>query len=711
MRRVSGIGMGVQRTLFALGCLLWLLAPSVPLRAAPVMDAIRDLEKAAGGAVRITTSPLTGTATFVAATGGRGIRVAAAARASAAERAKAFVDAHGGAFGVRGAGDLQVIRTDGPDEVGMEHVRMQQMRGGVPVIGAELTVHLRGDAVIAVLGKTLSDLDDLDIAPRLSAAEAVRATRQMLAADLGVQDAALSTPHLEILDRRLLESRGTSPRLAWFMEATRRDRRERVWVDAASGEVLLHFNQLPDALDRRIYDAMGTTAIPGTLMRSEGGAPTGNADVDNVYDYARDTYDYYLNEHGRESFDGTGTTMIATVNSCTCGCPCFNAFWNGSQTIFGDIFATDDLVGHEFTHGVTEYSAGLIYYTWSGALDESYSDIFGETIDLTNGAGTDTPAVRWGFGEDIAPGFIGFRNLMDPTIWSDPGKVSDPQFHCDLSVDGGGVHTNSGIGNHAYALMVDGGVYNGYTNSGIGLTKAGKIEYRALTQYLTPVSDFTDNYNALLQSCADLVGTAGITAADCVQVENALDAVEMSEPWPCSAPQCPAAPVSGCTGTTRSLLLVKRDATDEGRNRLLWKGSVGSVSAGMFGDPTTSAGYALCVYDATGGSPSLVMSARVPAAGTCGDKPCWAATGDDDFKYRNAASNAEGITKVLLKPLSASAKAQVKGRGAKLNTPALPLTPPVTVQLLRGDSPDCWEAAYSAAPVINSATQFKAKSE
>ena len=98
-------------------------------------------------------------------------------------------------------------------------------------------------------------------------------------------------------------------------------------------------------------------------------------------------------------------------------------------------------------------------------------------------------------------------------------------------------HTNSGVPNHAYALMVDGGTYNGKTVTGMGLTKAGKIQYRALATYLTSASDFLDNYNALKQSCQDLIGTAGITAADCTEVGDALDAVEMASVWPCSPTQ------------------------------------------------------------------------------------------------------------------------------------------------------------------------------
>src|SRR6185369_6471708 len=101
-----------------------------------------------------------------------------------------------------------------------------------------------------------------------------------------------------------------------------------------------------------------------------------------------------------------------------------NAFWNGSQMVYGNGYASaDDVVGHELTHAVTERTAGLFYYMQSGALNESFSDIFGETIDLgsTVGGGNDTLAARWLLGEDLLIGAI--RNMSDPTVFGDPSRV------------------------------------------------------------------------------------------------------------------------------------------------------------------------------------------------------------------------------------------------------------------------------------------------
>ena len=134
--------------------------------------------------------------------------------------------------------------------------------------------------------------------------------------------------------------------------------------------------------------------------------------------------------------------------------------------------------------------------------------------------------------------------MMNPGQFGDPAKLSE--FLCITDgEDGGGVHINSGVPNHAYALMVDGGVFNGISVTGIGLIKAGKIQYRALTTYLQSGSNFADNYNALKQSCADL--TPGIvTSSECAEMTKALNAVEMGDSLPCppqrpvSVPLCPA---------------------------------------------------------------------------------------------------------------------------------------------------------------------------
>ena len=520
-----------------------LFAPAFGLAAQealdPVAAGVQELEMAAGGPVRVDRLPLTGLASFVAPSGTSGVPVRDAAAATPEARALSFLGQYGRLFGLRRVEDLRHIRTNPRDRVGMDHVRFQQLHDGIPVTGGELIVHLRGSRVMAANGRVLPGLDELATTPLVGALAAETAAREVLAKHLHVTDAELSEPRLEVLDRGFIGGPRSPTRLAWFIEARKLDLRRYIWVDALRGGVLLNFSQLTDVRNRRVHTANNSPALPGTLVRSEGGPATGDEDTDLAYDYSGDTYDYFFNEHGRDSYDGVGGILRSTVHFCPPGeCPYENAFWNGAQMVYGEGFPlADDVDAHELTHAVTERSAALFYYMQSGALNESFSDIFGETVDLTNGAGDDSPGVRWSVGEEL-PVFGAVRNMMDPSQspFGDPARVGDSShFKCFDSGfdDAGGVHSNSGVPNHAFALMVDGGTYNGQTVTGIGLTKAGKIQYRALTEYLISSSDFLDDYVAIQQSCQDLIGMAGITAGDCTEVKQALDAVEMSNPWPC----------------------------------------------------------------------------------------------------------------------------------------------------------------------------------
>jgi cysteine-rich repeat protein len=512
--------------------------------------ALATLQLQSGAPLHVSRSPVTGLPTYIGTSAGHEIDSRLSASAPAVLRATTFLESAAPAVGLVSSADAQWLASEGPDEVAMEHVRYRQMHGPIPVASAGLIVHLQGARVSSVNGHILPDIS-IDTIPSLGTEEAKAAASN--AADEYRQDRTptqapiwLSEPRLEILNVGFYERRQLSQtRLAWFIEATAPAFRNFIWIDAQDGRVLLQFSQLTDARNRFVHTADSGSSLPGRLARSEGGGPTGDIDVDNAYDYAGDTYDYYFSEHGRDSYDGSGAALVSTVDWCgpggVCGsCPCRNAFWDGVQMVYGDGFsAADDVVAHELTHAVTEYSANLIYCLQSGALNESFSDIFGEAIDLSNTGGTDTASVRWLLGEDI-PGIGAIRNMRDPTLFGNPGKISDPEFFCAIScaeLDNGGVHFNSGVPNHAFALMVDGGSYNGFNITGIGLTKAGKIQYRALTQYLTSNSTFLDDYNALNQSCQDLIGTAGIGTSDCTEVTKALQAVEMNRPA-CEATLC-----------------------------------------------------------------------------------------------------------------------------------------------------------------------------
>lgn len=742
-----------------------------PAAAGAVDEAVvtRRLQRAAGGTVRSVVSPHTGALTFLRSR--NGIPTGADARADRGDRARAFLREHGRALALPDPDDLGIAGSQGPDENGIEQVRLRQHAHGIPVRFGEMTLHLRSGRVTAVHAKTVTDAGDVDTTPRLPASTAAAIAIELVRRVYQVEDAALAAPRLELFNRGLVEGTRGTTRLAWFVAAQAERLNAWIWVDAEDGDVLFHLNQLPDAMHRQIYDLGYNQAAspPGTLIRNEGGPATGIAEADDVYDFTADTYNYYLLEHGRDSYDGAGALMRASVRYCeaSCGCPCGNAYWNGIRTTFGaPPFTADDIVGHEWTHGVTQYTAGLIYYKASGALNESYSDIFGEIIDLTNAGGYDPPSARWTVAESAAfpPGI---RNMMNPTGFpgSDPAKMSSSQFVCS-EADSGGVHSNSGIGNHAFALMVDGGTYNGFTIQGIGLTKAGKVQYRALSQYLTPTSGYPDNYDALLQSCADLVGVAGITTEDCDDMAKALDAVEMYAAWPCTCGNgsldadeecddgnqvngdccsslCRIDPdgtacsdadlctrddlcLSGtCAGTDtpqatcaapvqadRAALVIQDKTPDQG-DKLSFKWAKGAATTkAALGNPLATTDYAVCLYQHPFvGSPSLLLSMNARGGSTCGTRPCWSEN-RKGFKFNDRSASHGGLRNLAIAAGdSGKTKLGIKAAGIHLDTPSLPVgAAALTLQLINDDGL-CLGATMSQPFTKNDGVLFKDKGE
>jgi Zn-dependent metalloprotease len=498
------------------------------LRSGPYADAIRRIQGIASGGVDVVTSPVTTHARFLRLDPGNFIPHRNHS-ANAELKARSFLDSYRNLFV---APDLNsrfaATRTIESDDVGMGHVRFRQEVDGVPVSHGEVIVHMTADGVTAVNAHLLPTDQEIDTVPTIDAQVALDVARQAVVDTYDLVDFSLTDPRLEIFSESLLgEPKLGDPRLAWFIEASGLTLREFLWVDAHTAEVLHQFSQLTDAMYRQTFDSQHTNNF-GVLRRSEGQGNISDIDIDSAHDFAGDTYDYFFNQHGRDSFDNAGATMDSHVRVCFPGysCPLINAFWTGAQVGYGDGMAVDDVVAHEWTHAVTEFSAGLVYQNQSGALNESFSDIFGEVVDLTNLSGNDDSTVRWDMGEDLPIGAI--RDMENPNQFSDPSSVTDYGFYECGTRDNGGVHINSGVPNHAFALMVDGGSFNGFNISGIGLTKAARVEYRALTNYLTSGSTFQDAYSAIVQSCQDLIGNGGITNDNCTQVEKALNAVEMN---------------------------------------------------------------------------------------------------------------------------------------------------------------------------------------
>jgi Zn-dependent metalloprotease len=517
-------------------CLLilaWALIPAARLRAADrqaVDRAVSAMEGLVGPGLQVNRSLAAGTVTFLAAPEGKALPAAGGPTAPRHDRALSFVWEYAGAFGLGKLSGLEVTRAVGLDPQGFEHVRLQQTHRGIPVTGAELTVHLRDVGVVSVLAKTVPDLESLDVVPGIEPDLAAQTARDGVAKGLAAGTLRATTPRLEVLNRGLLEGGLGPSRLAWFVEVTGEELRDFVWIDAQRGVTLLRFSQLPEARNRQVFTAKSGPGLPGDLLRSEGQPASSDADADAAYDSAGDAYDYFKGQHARDSYDDAGAPLVSTVHFCPTGVPCPypNAAWTGTQMVYGEGFSqADDVAAHELTHAVVEHTANLFYYMQSGALNESFADMFGETIDLTNGRGNDDPSARWLVGEDI-PGFGAVRHMMNPGQFGHPARAGLGTMVCS-NADNGGVHSNSGVPNHAFALMVDGGQYETTNVTGIGLVKAGKVMYRTLTHYLTSASNLVDFAHAARRACYDLVGSDGFTNADCAEVTAALQAVRMED--------------------------------------------------------------------------------------------------------------------------------------------------------------------------------------
>jgi Zn-dependent metalloprotease len=499
------------------------------------------LRAATGGNVVVRYSMATGVARFVRATGDATIPLSSPP-ASLEDKAYGFFEQYGAVFGVT-APRLQLAGARvSNDETGSD-VRLDQRHNGLPVFDAQLVVHFDpAGAITAVNGTFLPGLK-VPLQPALGAATAAAAAVTAVASARGVDAAALSasSPVLGVTKAGLAQDVAGPQALAWSTTVSGPGVRQFVFVDATRGGVVEMFDGLPTERRRENYNMLEQSNYDLAIRcRFEGDAPSGEPDCDNAFVFSGDTYNLYWNGFRRDSVDNLGLTLKSYVHFFSPICP--NAFWNGQFMTYCSTFPHDDVAGHEITHGVTEFSANLVYAYQPGALNESFSDIFGETIDLLNESENE-PGSRWQIGEGIA-GLGPIRDMSDPTIFGDPDATDSPNYTCSAS-DNGGVHSNSGVPNKAYFLMADGGTHNGILVNGIGLTRASAVEYRALTSYLGRYSDFADTNEALLASCRDLrnkklrdpdpetgggFSSARIGKAECAQVKNALDAVRMSAP-------------------------------------------------------------------------------------------------------------------------------------------------------------------------------------
>jgi bacillolysin len=421
---------------------------------------------------------------------------------------------------------------------GGTQTRYQQMVGAARVLGGQLTVLAdKSGRTTAVVGAYFPGLKAKNTVS-VSAAGA----RGIAAKRVGAAGKWSSALRIDPKDGRLFHQVVTQ----------RADQRWVQWVDATSGVVKKQYDAIAHgdgtgvkgdpktfstiqvgstfflrSADGRqeTYDA-GNKQVRGTIMTDSDDhwdfnkpkflSPSQAPGVDAHY-YTAVVDDFYADVFGRNSVDDQGLPLISTVHFANRYC---NAFWNGVQMTYGDGDGTSclplsgglDVVGHELTHGVTEFTSNLIYENQSGALNESFSDMMGNTIEFYAAQNRKDPAGSpdWLIGEDVikAPDIVlGFRNMGDPQEDADPDHFSE---FIVTTADNGGVHSNSGISNHAYYLAVNGGrnvgcggSLSGHTHTldcdvtvpAIGVDRAAQVFYEGFTS-LPEFANFCDARNS-----------------------------------------------------------------------------------------------------------------------------------------------------------------------------------------------------------------------
>jgi Zn-dependent metalloprotease len=270
--------------------------------------------------------------------------------------------------------------------------------------------------------------------------------------------------------------------------------------------------ELTDAPDRTIADAGRLELLPGRIVRREGDQPTGDRAADEAYDGLGATFALFSEVFGRNSIDGTGLPLDGTVHY---GELYDNAFWNGERMVFGDgdgeIFdrftKSLTVIGHELSHGVVQYTAGLVYRGQSGALNESVADVFGTLVEQY-ALEQDVAAASWLIGEGLFTEAVegnALRSMRAPgTAYDDDVLGKDPQpahfdDYIDTDDDHGGVHLNSGIPNRAFFLTAD-------ALGGFAWEHAGWIWYDALQSNITARVDFAGFAAATVRAAGERYG-------------------------------------------------------------------------------------------------------------------------------------------------------------------------------------------------------------
>lgn len=439
-------------------------------------------------------------------------------------------------------GDLRLKRSY-KDAQGDEHYRYQVSHNGRAIYGGELRLHARAGKIIAANTNVRGDLTGPEkavVAPE-AAALAVAEDRE---APLSARTAA-GEPELFYYragDKLLLvyEIRQTGSK----SDGTPVD--DSVLVNSQDGSIVERIPHVHTALDRKLYDGLTKSTLPGTLARIEGADPVADAVVNTNYDHLGTVYKCYSELFGRDSINNAGATLISTVHHQV---NYVNAFWNGTQMVYGDGNGVDasnlanslDVTAHELTHAVTDYESDLVYSGESGGLNESMSDIFGAVCEWY-GDGKVVSDRTWLIGDDVwtpaTPGDA-LRYMANPTQDGDSLDYY-PDYYGGVDV-----HYSSGISNLAFYLLSQGGTHpTGKTTTqvaGIGIEKAARIFYKANADLMTPSTSFEQAKVATEQAAQQL----GYDEATIASVSNAWKAVGVGVP----VPPPPSSPIGKDTPT------------------------------------------------------------------------------------------------------------------------------------------------------------------
>lgn len=525
--------------------------------------------------------------------------------------AMTFLNSNTDLLRLKDAGKEMHLKTDSMDRLGRRHMKFEQYYEDVPVWGASLILHFDKQGNLDLVnGAFIPTPSSLQVTPVVEDSEAI-ALAQAFVADGGTQT-VLGPAKLVVYpgDPEIAELQ--DPRLAWQVRITTDFAHYwMVLVDANNGAKLKAYNEVMtagnvagsgtdlfgDTQSVNVYEQNGTffmvdtskmafdpTSTPPAVATTRGGIvildagnQPGNPQQEPIpqnqvtsssatsgwlpdavsasFGFS-ETYDYFWERHQRNGLDGQGSTIQATVRV---GQNFLNAFFIGAQQamFFGDAvpFAGAlDVVGHELAHGVVNTTSNLIYENQSGALNESFSDIFGTAVQArTNGA------VDWVIGDQTGDIRL-FRDMENPSRLMSPLGVPYPMRMSQFvftNDDNGGVHVNSSIPNHAFYLLAAG------LPNAIGLNDSELIFFRAFTVHLQQRSQFIDARLASIRAAEEIFGVGSTQA---IRTAEAFDAVEIfdapSTPGPSPFPevQGPDAVIAVATDPNSGAnLLVRRE--------------------------------------------------------------------------------------------------------------------------------------------------------